>query len=405
MSGTTFVGRRGRAYYLALVIMALVVARGDSIGAITIVPTFDSTITNDPNAATIEATINSAIAIYEHIITDSITVNITYREMTTGLGENSTYYNPMPYQSYVAALANHATSTNDGIAVSHLPNSATNPVNGNGTVNVQLPNARALGINIVPPAGMPDGTISLNTSIMNLSRSATDPTKFDLMSTTMHEMDEVLGFGSALSNVGKNGDPAPSTAIWPLDLFRYDQNGARSFSTSLSTTAFFSLNGTTDLAQFNQHAGGDFSDWYSFPNGAAIPHVQDAYATRGVAPNLSVEFTGLDILGYHLVPLGGDANGDGVVNAQDLALVASGWLGKGANGVDVNHDGIVNGQDLAIISSNWLGTYGSAGTGGGTGMSGGSQVPEPSAWLLAILASCALLGTGRWRRGDRRVAA
>ena len=42
------------------------------------------------------------------------------------------------------------------------------------SVNLQLANARALGISAFPPAGAqhPDGTISLNTSIMNLSRSS-----------------------------------------------------------------------------------------------------------------------------------------------------------------------------------------------------------------------------------------
>jgi hypothetical protein len=59
--------------------------------------------------------------------------------------------------------------------------------------------------------------------------------------------------------------------------------------------------------------------------------------------------------------LAGDANGDGIVNGQDLALVSSNWLTHGPAG-DVNSDGIVNGQDLAVISSNWLATAGGAGT-------------------------------------------
>ena len=64
-------------------------------------------------------------------------------------------------------------------------------------------------------------------------------------------------------------------------------------------------------------------------------------------------------MGYHLVPLAGDANGDGIVNSQDLALVSSAWLYQGSSPADVNNDGVVNAQDLALISSNWLGTYGS----------------------------------------------
>ena len=57
--------------------------------------------------------------------------------------------------------------------------------------------------------------------------------------------------------------------------------------------------------------------------------------------------------------LAGDANGDGIVNSQDIALVSSNWLTAGPTG-DVNFDGIVNSQDIALISSNWLATTGAA---------------------------------------------
>src|SRR2546423_7346079 len=46
-------------------------------------PTFDSSITNDPNAAAIEAMINRAIAIYESLFSDPITVSILFRYSTT----------------------------------------------------------------------------------------------------------------------------------------------------------------------------------------------------------------------------------------------------------------------------------------------------------------------------------
>jgi len=51
----------------------------------------------------------------------------------------------------------------------------------------------------------------------------------------------------------------------------------------------------------------------------------------------------------------GDSNNDGIVNGQDIATVASNWLSHGPAG-DVNNDGIVNGQDIALIASNWLAT-------------------------------------------------
>jgi hypothetical protein len=106
----------------------------------------------------------------------------------------------------------------------------------------------------------------------------------------------------------------------------------------------------------------------------------------------------------------GDANFDGVVNAQDLALVSSGWLTTNAAKLgtgDVNGDGIVNAQDLALVSSNWLKTTPTVPAsvmapiaGGGTpGDIGGpsainQSVPEPSTWLLLGLGSVTLL----WKR-------
>ena len=52
----------------------------------------------------------------------------------------------------------------------------------------------------------------------------------------------------------------------------------------------------------------------------------------------------------------GDANGDGVVNAVDLSILASEW-GRNCNQqscrADFNQDGIVNAVDLSILAANW----------------------------------------------------
>ncbi len=96
-----------------------------------------------------------------------------------------------------------------------------------------------------------DSTITLNTSICNLNRLSIDSNKYDLLAVCAHEIDEALAFGSALNNLN-NGDPAPAT-IETDDLFRYDQNGNRSYDTNLSTQAYFSIDGgATKLARFNQ---------------------------------------------------------------------------------------------------------------------------------------------------------
>ncbi|MDB6057088.1 MAG: hypothetical protein JWO95_932 [Verrucomicrobiales bacterium] len=263
-----------------------------------ITPIFDSSITSDPNSATIQQTINAAIQQYEAAFSDPITVTIQFSKMASGLGHSSTYINNIAYSTLLTALNSDAKTTNDAIALAHLPAGPNNPVNGNSSVTLTLPNLRALGLSGAPPAGQPDSTISLNLSVMNLSRSSIDPSKYDLMAVAQHEIDEALGFGSALNGLA-NGAPAPTGPVGVIDLFRYDQNGARSLNTSSSAQAYFSLDGVTDLVRFNQSQSGDYQDFYS--PGGQTPRVQDAFGTHGATPNLGVELIGLDALGYNLV--------------------------------------------------------------------------------------------------------
>jgi hypothetical protein len=269
-----------------------------------IIATFDSTITGDSNAAAIEATINSAISFYTSTFTthtaSPIGVTIDFKEMTSGLGQSNTTLYKVDYNTFSTAL-NAASSGNstDTTALSHLPVSATNPVTGSANINAKTAELRALGFTGVPPIGGFDGTIGLNTHITDIGSSGTTGL-FSLFATVEHEIDEVLGLGSDLGQTNSFfNDPAPE------DLFRYDSTGARSYTTNTSAHAFFSINGTTDLAQFdNQNDGGDWGDWQSnpLPPGVA-PKVQDAFATVGAHPTLglsSPEVIALDAMGYNL---------------------------------------------------------------------------------------------------------
>jgi hypothetical protein len=269
-------------------------AAGPATG-LTIVPVWDSTITSDPNSAEIQSTINAAIAVYKSKFSDPVTVSINFQEMGGGLGQSSSYYQTRTYSSYRSALASHATSADDTTALANLPATSANPVNSNSSIDVNLPLLRALGFSANPPAGQSDGTIYLNTSLMNLSGAETDSSKYALFSVVSHEIDEVLGFSSALNNLS-NGDPTPTGPISPNDLFRYDQFGARNFTTDVNAAAYFSLDGTTQLARYNQTQGGDFQDWYS--PGGQTPQVQDAIGTHGSTPVLGVELRMLDVIGW-----------------------------------------------------------------------------------------------------------
>jgi hypothetical protein len=277
-----------------------------------ITPAFDTTITSDPNKIAIENTINAAIAIYENDFADPITVNIKFQEMSSGLGMSTTFFSTVSYSQYLTALTADAKTSDDATALAHLPPGPNNPVNGTASINVKTANLRAVGINVNPPTGQPDGTIGLNTSMTNPG-SPGSSNAFSLLVTTEHEIDEVLGLGSALPN-------PPSGSPFPEDLFRYDASGARSFTTTATAKAFFSLNGTTDLAQFdNQNDGGDFGDWQSNPLPTGVqPKVQDAFATSGATPALGVELRALDVIGYDLIA---PEPGTGVLLAAALIVL------------------------------------------------------------------------------------
>ncbi len=261
--------------------------------ALTIVPIFDSTITSDGPAATIEAGINAAISQMESYVANPVTDYINFQE-GGNLGASSTYFASIPYTTYLSDLQNNQTlSTVDNTALSSLPAGPNNPVNGAANVNVAVSLLRALG-----GFGAGDNsTITLNTSIMNLSRTGSqNPAYYDLEGVALHEITETLGAGGAGSGIGGG-------TVGTLDLFRYSASGVRSYTTSSSATAYFSINGgATSLRPFNQAGGGsDYADWA----GTANPHVQDAFGTPGSQPNLDgIELAALDTVGYNLTSAG-----------------------------------------------------------------------------------------------------
>ena len=56
---------------------------------LTITPTFGASITGNANSAAIQAAINSAISVYEARFINPINVNITFEDMSSGLGASS----------------------------------------------------------------------------------------------------------------------------------------------------------------------------------------------------------------------------------------------------------------------------------------------------------------------------
>ncbi len=292
---------------------------------LTIHPTFDSSITGNPNAAAIQAMINRAIAIYESLFSDPITIQIRFRYATTGPDgsplsnglisqSDTTIYTSISWNTYISALRADARTSNDDIANASLPGNALSP-----NIRPASANGRAVGLN-TPPAmfangsvgqgGSYDGIVTLNSSKPFQFSRPVSANSFDAQRITEHEIDEVIGLAS---RIGDN-----SSDLRPQDLFSWSSAGLRNITSS--GTRYFSINGgVTNIVGFNQDPGGDFGDWLSAPCPQAHPYVQNAFSCTGQSSDIaatSPEGINLDVIGYDLEnapPVGvtDDFNNDG----------------------------------------------------------------------------------------------
>ena len=281
---------------------------------------FDSSITSNPNAAAIEATINRAILIYESLFADPITIQILFRYSTTDAGGSplgagtasvSEYVvYPIPWNTYISALKADAKSGNDNLANASLPATALSAniaPSGAGGRAVKLNTPPAMFANGTVATGGPyDGIVTLNSTAPYQFTRPTSAGNLDAQTGIEHEIDEVIGLGSRLGQ--------SSNDLRPQDLFSWASVGVRNLSSS--GTRYFSINrGVTNIVYFNQNSSGDFGDWLSTACPQAHPYVQNAFGCTGQYSDIagtSPEGVNLDVIGYDLVNAPTtDVNGDG----------------------------------------------------------------------------------------------
>jgi hypothetical protein len=327
--GTTYY-YRVRAYNLAGLgaNSATAIAETATTGGLIINPTFDSSILNSPNSAAIQANINQAIAIYESLFTDPITIQMYFRYATTGPDGSVLSSGTLAASRYVTytiswstvlnALKADAKDSNDATANASLPASPLA-----SSITVSSANGRAVSLNTAPAmfsdgsvaAGGPyDGIVTLNSSQPFQFSRPTSTGTFDALRSIEHEMDEVMGL-AALSGTLVNGC-ASTSSLRPQDLFSWSSSGTRNLC--VSGTRYFSINsGATNIVSFNQTSGGDFGDWISASCPQSDPYVQNAFSCKGQFSDVtatSPEGVNLDVIGYDLLfgNTRSDFNRDGI---------------------------------------------------------------------------------------------
>ena len=125
------------------------------------------------------------------------------------------------------------------------------------------------------------------------------------------------------------------------------------------------------------------------PDGSGFTVVLTLVVATGYdqAGNLTMQRYELTLALPTLMP--GDADGNGYVDAEDVAILAQNWLQDSdatwAMG-DFNRDGKVNDIDAAILAANWNPQS--------------ASVPEPTL-VISILSSLSILQLTRWKRLSR----
>ena len=276
-------------------VAAVTTALPRTADAITIVPTFDVSVTSHPQSANIQNAFNYVALQYKNLYSDPVNINITVVAGSSGLGGSSTsILGTNTYTQMRTALIGDATSANDTVANASLPVASPLPA---GSL-IAYSRAQAKALNIIPSDAVSDGTFTFNGTFgysfdpVNHQPAAG---QFDFIGVAQHEVTEIMG---RIPGLGTNFFGQPD--YLPYDMFRWTAPGTRGLTNGGGI--YYSLDsGTTNLKGFNNAAafGGDPQDWDSSTNDA-----YNAFTSSGVMSLLSpVDVTTNDVIGFNLANL------------------------------------------------------------------------------------------------------
>jgi hypothetical protein len=308
-----------------------------SANALVIDATFDSSVTSDPNAAGIEAQVNTAIQTIDGLYGTPLTVNVLISTNLAPLGFGPGVVGlsadplvPVPYATYVQKLTTIAkadpSNTVLATALQHINdgNGALQYQGTNKQVAITYANAAVLGLdpvhyladNVTLKPGPPqyDATLYFNSTYFSADATPSPALQPMGVSLAEHELNHALGAALSLAKGGPN-DPTAAQYNGAIDLYRYSSPGTPGFDIFGPLTYFSIDGGVTNIAPLT--GDGHFDNSVCLIQSADICNTTELYTTA------SPEYTELLAFGYDPIGVGA------VPEPSTWATMILGFVGVG----------------------------------------------------------------------------
>ncbi|MBV8972271.1 MAG: NF038122 family metalloprotease [Sphingomonadaceae bacterium] len=263
--------------------------------ALSIIPVYETSVTNQAAAGQIESAFNTVAALFGDALANpvQVTVSIGWNEVggqslpSSAVGASLSfldgYYSYATVRQALTSAAGASSGSAAGAAGGTLP-----AMLATGPTNYVVTSAEAKALGLAPDGTALDGYIGFAgaTSGFGFDPAAVTSKQYDFQAVAAHELSEILGRISGFDSTGYR------TAY---DLFRFSAPGQ--LASSASGRAYFSLdNGKTVLQTFNSGSG-DRGDWATT---STTTDAFDAAIARGKRKSVSyVDLAALDALGWN----------------------------------------------------------------------------------------------------------